>query len=408
MSQHEGDLRIEDVRFIEQTEFPLTFVSGVGDEMLLKIVYDGRVVSRDTVARILGHVATLLEGMAASPDSTLADLPLLTEAERQQVLVEWNRTDAPYPADKCAHELFEVQAIRTPDAPALVFEGETMSYAELNRRANRLAHTLRERGIGPETLVGVAIDRSFDMIVAVLGIMKAGAAYLPLDPSYPPDRLGYIIEDSRIRLLITHTSLADRLPEHEVDTLFLDTAWPQIERAPASNPENRAVPGSLAYAIYTSGSTGQPKGSLLEHRGLTNLSIGYADALGIGPGSRVLQFFSFGFDGSLLEIFPALTHGATLVLARRETLLSPADLRELVRAEKISHSLMPPAMLSVLPPDDLPDLKVLVSGGDALLPEVAARWLGDDRRLINAYGPTETTVCVALHEVTEADVRAGR
>jgi len=183
MSQHEGDLRIEDVRFIEQTEFPLTFVSGVGDEMLLKIVYDGRVVSRDTVARILGHVATLLEGMAASPDSTLADLPLLTEAERQQVLVEWNRTDAPYPADKCAHELFEVQAIRTPDAPALVFEGETMSYAELNRRANRLAHTLRERGIGPETLVGVAIDRSFDMIVAVLGIMKAGAAYLPLDPS---------------------------------------------------------------------------------------------------------------------------------------------------------------------------------------------------------------------------------
>ncbi|HQE20197.1 MAG TPA: condensation domain-containing protein, partial [Aggregatilineales bacterium] len=370
MSRHEGDLRIEDVRFIEQTEFPLTFVSGVGDEMLLKIAYDGQVVSRDTVTRILGHLATLLEGIAAAPDGTLADLPMLTEAERRQVVVEWNRTDAPFPADKCAHELFEAQAASTPEAIALAFEDQTMTYAELNARANRLARTLQARGVGPETIVGVAIDRSFDMIVAVLGILKAGGAYLPLDPSYPPERLGYIVEDSGIKLLVTHASLVDGLPEHRAEMLCLDVDWPQIEQASAENPESGAMPGSLAYVIYTSGSTGQPKGSLLEHRGLSNLATGYVNALGIRPGSRVLQFFSFGFDGSLLEIFPTLTSGATLVLARRETLLSPAGTHELMRAEKITHSLMPPAMLAVLPTGELPDLKVLVSGGDAL----AAGW----------------------------------
>ena len=402
-----GGLRVEDVHNIEQTEFPLTVVSAPGEELPLKISYDAQRFSADTILRMLGHLETLLEGIAADPRQAVGVLPLLPHAEQQQILVEWNRTSAPYPADQCAHELFEAQAARTPDAVALVFEGETMSYAELNRRANQLAHTLQARGVGPETLVGLCVERSFEMIVGILGVLKAGGAYLPLDPTFPPERLGYMLNDAGVRLVLTQAHLVKRLPEHNAGILRLDADWEEIARASGANPQSGAAPGNLAYVIYTSGSTGRPKGVLLAHRGLVNLIPAYCARFGLKPGVRFLQFSTVGFDGSVPEVFATLASGATLVLGRRETLLSPSELHALLRRERVNVATLPPALLSVLPADDLPDLEHVMSVGDRLTGEVAAKWK-PGRHLHNGYGPTENTVCSVWHEVTDEDIHLNR
>ncbi|NLH08316.1 MAG: amino acid adenylation domain-containing protein [Chloroflexi bacterium] len=400
-------LSVEDVRSVEQTELPLNVVAGLADELVLKIAYDGKLFDAATIRRVLGHLSALLTGFASAPDGPLADVPMLTGEERRTLLDAWSGKAADFPLDVPVYEVIARHACEMPDRVALRFEGQSLTYAELNERANRLAHTLKARGVGPETIVGLSVERSPEMIVGMLGIMKAGGAYLPLDPSYPAERLAHMMADTNIRLLLTQATLQSSLPAREVETLCLDTDWPQIEQASSDDPEQVAGPDSLAYVIYTSGSTGLPKGSLLHHRGLANLVHGFIRDFGFAPGERVLQMFSFGFDGSVMEIFPALAGGATLVLAPRETLLSPPDLHALLKRERITMVAMPPALLSVLDADDLPDLRIVTSGGEALLPEVAAKWL-PGRRLINAYGPTETTVCSTWHEVTAADIAAGR
>ncbi|HEX8243336.1 MAG TPA: amino acid adenylation domain-containing protein, partial [Longimicrobium sp.] len=311
----------------------------------------------------------------------------------------WNATEAEYPRDLCVHELFERQARRTPAAVAVVFEGERVAYAELNRRANRLAHHLRSLGVGPDARVAICVERSPEMVVGVLGTLKAGGAYVPLDPSYPAERLRYMLEDSAPTAVLTQSSLAAG-----DEGLFAGVGVPVValdaggwEDAPATNPMRGGLrPGHVAYMIYTSGSTGRPKGVMVAHHGVCNLVTTAFPGFALEPGGRVLQFASFSFDACVFEVFRTLTSGASLHLAPRARLLTGEALEETVSRHGITHVVLPPAMLESMPEgESLPSIRTLVVAGDAVREPLVRRW-APGRSLINAYGPTETTVCASL------------
>jgi amino acid adenylation domain-containing protein len=357
--------------------------------------YNTDLLEDATITRMVGHLQTMLEGIAAHPESRLSELPLLTETERHQILVQWNDTEAAYPADTCFHHLFEAQARRTPGAVALIFEDEELTYGELNHRGNQVAHYLRSLDIGPESLVGLCVERSFEMIVSLLGILKAGAAFLPLNAHYPPERLAYMLEDARIAVLLTQERLLKLLPPLRVRAICVDSEREFIERQSADDPASGATADNLAYVIYTSGSTGRPKGTLLSHRGLCNLAT-QADAFTVGTGSRLLQFASLSFDASVWEIAMALTTGATLCLYRRaDSFFDSANLVEVVRRHKVNTAIFPPSVLNALSSADFPTLRTVISGGESCPAETVARW-SPGRLFFNAYGPTEITVCSSM------------
>ena len=393
-------LQIENVRSVEQTNYPLTAVAGVADELMLKIVYDERRFDPAAIQRMLGHWTTLLEGMMERPDQEVASLPLLTDAERQQLLVDWQATETPFPETRCVYELFAAQVDRTPDAVAVVFEDQSLTYRQLDRRANRLAHHLRSLDVGAETVVGLCVERSLEMIVGLWGILKAGGAYLPLDPSYPPERLAFMIEDAQTPVVLTQEALQERLPADDVAVVCLDSDWEQIAQASTTRPAVNVTPEDLAYVIYTSGSTGKPKGTLLEHRGLTNFATGWQELTGLDTESRVLQFLSYGFDGSFTDFFPTPLVGATLHLVPEELRLQPVALARYMQDQGITHVNMTPSMLSVLPNEAYPALKTVVVGGEVCPRELVARWLPGPR-FINAYGPTEATVAASYYALNE-------
>ncbi|HLF26569.1 MAG TPA: amino acid adenylation domain-containing protein, partial [Anaerolineae bacterium] len=372
----------------------------VDDGLYGLVEYSVDLFEADTIQRLVGHYAMLLESVVAHPDQPIALLPLLPEAERRQLLEVWNDTAAALPADACAQQLFEAQVARTPAAIAVRFAGESLTYAELNRRANQLAHHLRRYGVGPEVRVGILIERSIEMVVGVLGVLKAGAAYVPLDPEYPASRLAFMLQDAGVNVLLAHAPLLSKLPEHNARVICLDTDWSAIAQSPSSNLCVSVAPENLAYVIYTSGSTGLPKGTLLHHRGLCNLAQTLRDKFELGSESRLLQFAAFSFDASVSEMFAALTTGARLVLAPREQLLSPLDLIELLQTEGITCVTLPPSLLAVLSTAELPALRTLISAGEACPWEVAERW-AEGRRFLNGYGPTETTVAASYYEVNE-------
>jgi amino acid adenylation domain-containing protein/non-ribosomal peptide synthase protein (TIGR01720 family) len=347
--------------------------------------------------------------MAANPEARLVDLALLAEAERQQVLIEWNGTRTPFPREACIHERFRAQAARTPDATATVFEDRHLTYAGLACSAGRLAHRLAGLGVVPETAVGICLERSPEMVVGMLGVLEAGGAYVPLDPRYPPERLAFMLDDSGAAVILTRTALAKGLParfrishsEFLVPIVCLDDGrW--LADGEERGAGREAVPRNLSYVIYTSGSTGIPKGTLLEHGGLCNLAQAQVETFDIRAGSRVLQFASICFDASVSEIFATLLAGGTLCLAAQESLLPGRGLVELLRDEAITVVTLPPSVLASLPGDGLKRLVTLVSAGEACTAEVAARWAGG-RRFINAYGPTEGTVCATLAECAGRD-----
>jgi amino acid adenylation domain-containing protein len=346
-----------------------------------------------TMQRLVRHFTRLVEQVAADADVRLSRLELLDEAERALVLKEWNGTAAGYPADRCIHELFEAQAVRTPDAVAVRFEEESLTYRELNARANRLAHHLARLGVGPETHVGICLERGTKMIISVLAVLKAGGAYVPLDPAYPAERLAFVLADAGVPVLVTQESLRAALPAGDgVAVVSVDGDEERIAAESTENPERDARPGHLAYVIHTSGSTGRPKGVMVPHRGLSNLAYAQARRLGIDGTSRVLQFASFSFDAAVAELFGALLAGATLVLASREALLPGPGLLETLRRGRVTVATLPPSVLAMLPPDDLPELRTVVSAGEAVDAATVERWSGG-RAFVNAYGPTETTVC---------------
>ncbi len=419
-----SSLEIRDVRSFEQTNYGLTFVSGPGRELVLKISYDRARYDEAAVWRMLGHLAQILSGAARDLglNAPIQSLPLLTPEEQVQ-LAAWNATAAPLP-DRPIHAFFEDWAARTPDAPAAVFVAGAhppvaYTYAELNARANRLAHYLiahgagRANGVGGETLVGISVTRSLDQVVALLATLKAGAAYLPLDPNYPPDRRHFMLADAGVTLVLTHAHLLDPEPlaseplaaESPSATHFcLDRDWDQLAGYPDTTPALTLSGEHLAYVIYTSGSTGRPKGVLVAHRGLTNLVRAQTAAFGITPADRILQFASFSFDAAVSETFMALAAGATLYLAPQTTLAAPPELTRLLQDYAISAVTLPPSLLALLDPAGLDDLQCLISAGERLPAAVAARW-APGRRLFNAYGPTEATIGPTLGRV--ADLPAG-
>ncbi|RKH63065.1 amino acid adenylation domain-containing protein, partial [Corallococcus llansteffanensis] len=356
--------------------------------------YDTALFTAGTAARLAEHLHTLLEGLVAAPGQPVADLPMLRPDALHRLLVDWNDTGAALPASP-VHAQFAAQAARTPDALALDFEGQIVTYGELGARSNQLADFLREQGVGPEVRVALCVERSPEWVVGMLGILKAGGAFVPLDPALPLQRLDFLLEDSAASLVLTSRSLSDRFTAHGVRVVCLDTEAAGLAQRSTRAPDVAVHPEHLAYVIYTSGSTGRPKGTLLVHRGLGNTALAAVKAHGFRPDSRVLQFASAGFDASVCEVFATLLAGATLVLAPRERLLPDAPLRTLLEAQRISAVTLTPSVLALLSPQGLPRLETVISAGEALPGEVARRW-SQGRTLLNAYGPTEVTVCATI------------
>jgi amino acid adenylation domain-containing protein/thioester reductase-like protein len=364
--------------------------------------------SATTIARMHDHFVTLVEAAIVNAQQSVMRLPLLTPAELEQQLVSWNATTTPYPDQDAVYTLIERHARQTPAAVALRFQGEQLSYAALNARANQLARHLRNLGVQRDVVVAIGVERSFDLMIAILAVLKAGGIYLPLDPSYPTERLAFMLADAQAPVLITtaavslHTTLAtndDQRAEQPPQVVVLEPEWPLIAQQPEHNLDLPIDPDQTGYMIYTSGSTGRPKGALLAHRGLCSLVVAHQQLLEVQPNDRILQFASCSFDASIWEWVMALGNGATLCLTSQDVINSTTDLHALLRAERISIVTLPPSLLRVLPHTDLDDLRILITAGEACTPELITRWAAG-RRFINAYGPTETTICASWYECT--------
>ncbi|HBO3650727.1 TPA: non-ribosomal peptide synthase/polyketide synthase [Pseudomonas aeruginosa] len=388
----------------EQTNYPLTLSVSLGQRLELQFAYDREHFDDASVARLDRHLTHLLAQMVERPASTcLAEFQLLEAAERRQAIFDWGRNPGRYPDERSVEQLFASRAAMEPERVALLFEERQLSYGELNAQANRLAHRLIELGVGPDVLVGIAVERGLEMIVSLLAVLKAGGAYVPLDPEYPQERLGYMIEDSGIALLLSQSHLLQRLPAASgIACLALDQAWDWQDR-PASDPQLRAHPQNLAYVMFTSGSTGRPKGVGISRESLsrhTHVSLAF---FGIGPDDRVLQFSTFNFDGFVEQLYPPLACGASVVLRGTEIWDSETLYREIVE-RRITTVDLTTAYWNMLAKDfanqgvrDYGSLRQVHAGGEAMPPESLVAWKAaglEHVRLLNTYGPTEATVTV--------------
>jgi amino acid adenylation domain-containing protein len=369
------------------------------------VEYATSLFERAAVERYLGYLRRVLEQMAAGDASPVDRLELLPADERRRVLEAWNHTEADCPRGELVHELVEAQAARTPDAVAVVFEDEALSYAELNRGANRLAHHLRALGVGPDARVAICVERSLEMVVGMLAVLKAGGARVPLDPSYPPERLRYLLRDSAPGVVLTQASIAreDAALFAGVGAQVLELDAPTWHDQPDTNPARGGLrPEHLAYVIYTSGSTGTPKGVMLAHRGVCNLVHAGFPGFALEPASRMLQFSSFSFDACVFEVFRALSTGASLHLAAPGKVLTGETLAWTAARYGITHAVLPPAVLDAMPEGErLASIRAMAVAGDAVREPLVRRW-APGRCLVNAYGPSETTVCASVHRC-EAD-----
>ncbi|MEH2042437.1 amino acid adenylation domain-containing protein [Nostoc sp.] len=354
-----------------------------------------------TIDRMIGHFTNLLEGIVTDPDQRLSDLPLLTIAEQHTLLVKWNDTTTNYSEDKCIHELFEAQVERTPDAVAVVFEEEQLTYCELNARANQLAHYLRTLGVKSEVLVGICVERSLLMVIGLLAILKAGGAYVPLDPSYPQELLAFMLQDSQPKVLLTQQQLVESLPTHTAKVVCLDSNWEIISQHTQENPASNLSLDNLAYVIYTSGSTGQPKGAMNSHRGICNRLLWMQSTYQLTASDRILQKTPFSFDVSVWEFFWPLIIGARLVVAQPEGHRDTNYLVNVIREQQISTIHFVPSMLQVFLEakglENCQCLKRVIVSGEALPLQLQQRFFNRlDAQLHNLYGPTEAAVDVTF------------
>ncbi len=375
----------------------------VADDKMLELdcVYNVELFDRATVERWMNHFLTLLEAAAADPAQSVAALPLLTAAERQQLLVDWNRTEMEFPQQRCVHELFEEQAARTPLAIALAAGDKRLTYADLNTRANQLAHRLRKMGVGPETLVAVCVQRSAEMVVGLLAILKAGGAYVPLDPAYPKDRIAFILEDARAAVLLTQFSLAASLPPHAAQVLDLD----MVDVSAESREDSWAdvTPANRAYVIYTSGSTGKPKGVQIPHRAVVNFLTSMRREPGLTAADTLLAVTTLSFDIAGLELWLPLTTGACVVIASREEAADGTRLAQrLIDSEATIMQATPVTWRMLLQTGwQGHPLKKILCGGEALAPDLAEQLAALGIEVWNMYGPTETTIWSAACRVRQ-------
>ncbi|HEX8558420.1 MAG TPA: amino acid adenylation domain-containing protein [Pyrinomonadaceae bacterium] len=403
-------LRIEEAHFYERTNYPLTVQAAPGRELLLQITYDRGRFEGDAVGRMLGHYQSLLEAFVAAPERRISKLEMLTPAERERLLVEWNDTAADFPPPQPIHRLFEAQAERRAGAVALAFEDLRITYGELNGRANRLARRLREMGVGPEAVVGVLMERSVEMVVGLLGILKAGGAYLPLDPSYPAERISFMLEDSKVSLLLTQRRLLDGLPPGGPQVMSLDSDWPLVAGREAGNLDAPVAPDNLAYVIYTSGSTGRPKGAMNTHRAIYNRLLWMQEEYKLSEDDRVLQKTPFSFDVSVWEFFWPLLNGAQLVMARPGGHQDSAYLVGVIKELQVTTLHFVPSMLQAFLEEpavgDCRSLRRVICSGEALPASLQRRFferLGCE--LHNLYGPTEAAVDVTYWACRRDDAR---
>ncbi|NPC82856.1 amino acid adenylation domain-containing protein, partial [Pyxidicoccus fallax] len=381
----------------------ILYMARVPDGLRVSFEYDTDLFDDERIQRMAKHLQVLLQAVAADPHQRLSALPLLTPEERHLLLREWNAASADFPRDLCVHELFSLQAARTPDAVAVSFGSQSLTYRQLDERTNQLARHLRSLGVGPEVLVGLCVERSVDLIVSILGVLKAGGAYLPLEASYPAERLAFMLQDSRVGLLLVHHSQLQHLPPFSVPVVRVDSDWEAISRHSVLPLPSSAGPENLAYVIYTSGSTGRPKGSAILHRGIAALLFN-TNFVRFTPEDRVAQASNASFDPSTFEIWGALLHGARLVGITANPAREPQEFAAQVKDGAITIMFVTTAVLHLLArqvPDAFRHVHTLVFGGEAADPLAVREVLrhGPPRRLLNGYGPTECTVFSTFHPI---------
>jgi len=365
-----------------------------------------------TINRMIGHFQVLLEGIVADPEQHIGTLQLLTEAERHQLLVEWNDTQTDFPQDKCLHQLFEQQVESRPDAIAAIFVDEQLTYGELNRRANQLAHHLRALGVGPDVSVGLCVERSLEMVVGILGILKAGGAYVPLDPTYPQERLAFMLEDAEASVLLTQQRLVEALPEHTAKVVCLDADWKTLARESKENLIVEVTADNLAYVIYTSGSTGRPKGIAIRHRGVVNNLLDLSRSFAVGHEDRVLALSSLSFDMCVYEVLGTLAAGAVIVIPEASAERDPAHWAELMIQHRVTVWNSAPPLLEMLVEyvSDRPEmrpshLRLTLLGGDWVavsLPD-RLRALVPGMQVIVMGGATEASIHSIIYPVEKSD-----
>jgi len=384
------------------TPYPLTVAGYLGANLSLEVTFDQHCFDEDTIIRILDHVQTLLIEMIRDPNRRLSDLPLLSSAEVHQVVVDWNATERDYPAQKCIHQLFEDQARRSPQAVALIVDGRQLTYRALNRHANRLAHYIRNLGLGPDDLVAICMDRSLDMVIGLLGILKAGAAYVPLDPGYPKRRLQFMLEDTAATVVVTDSASLKSLPPTCARLICLDQDREEIAKQPEIDPGNRTTADNLAYVVYTSGSTGAPKGVAVHHRGVVRLLVG-VDYVQLDSTRTILHAAPVSFDAATFEIWGALLHGGRCVLYPGKV-PGPHDLGEVLKTHNVDTLWLTTALFNTVITEDpqaLSGIKQLLIGGEALSAPHVRKGLAllPDTEITNGYGPTESTTFACCHRI---------
>ncbi|WP_088834675.1 non-ribosomal peptide synthetase [Paenibacillus tyrfis] len=410
-SGESSGFEISDVSWHEQTNYDFNLIVGPGEEMLLRFEFNASVYDQAMVERIRGHLIRVLEQIAADPQIRVSELNLLTQEEQTQIQVQFNDTKADYPREKTIHALFEEQAERTPDRTAVLFESSRLTYGELNDRANRLARTLRAKGVEADTLVGIMTDRSLEMIVGMLAILKAGGAYVPIDPKYPEERIHYMLEDSGAKLLLTQSWQQAKAAEFHGEVLCLDKAW--LYEGPAedgANLEPVSTANNLAYLIYTSGTTGQPKGVMIEQRSVVNFTLSLFEPIyAAHPEYRnMAQLAPYVFDMSVKPIYGALLLGLTLHIVPEETRMDGGKLLKFFREHAIDITDATPTYLAILMQAASVNgggevgAKHYVIGGEALTTKVVKSFwstFGEQAKLTNVYGPTECTVDSTIYEM---------
>ncbi|PSB59549.1 non-ribosomal peptide synthetase, partial [Chamaesiphon polymorphus] len=418
-----GDgVEIVAIESLEQTNYPLTLVAVLESELLLKMSYDTSRFSVHTVERMLEHCQQLLSGIVTQPEIPIAQLPLLTPAELHQ-RDNWQQPQT-YPSTECLHQHFERIAATTPERIAISCGEDRWTYAQLNDRANQLAHHLRSIGVTTETLVGLCVERSLHTILGILAIIKAGGAYVPLDPDYPTERLTFIVEDAHLNIILTAASSRERCPQPHEQLICLDRDWETISSQPTTNPPSQTTPEHLAYIIYTSGSTGVPKGVLITHHNVLRLFASTQDYYQFTNSDVWTMFHSYAFDFSVWEIWGALLYGGRLVIVPFWISRSPEDFAHLLRQEGVTVlNQTPSAFVRLIQSPALSDettsppaLRWVIFGGEALDLASLQPWferttsdsIPQSAQLVNMYGITETTVHVTYRLITQADVNAGR